>query len=427
MIEIIGSKSIDESRLPKRELPKNVRQIGETREKRKIYMEDYVVTYLGKLAKPNQAYARGAILFGNLYQTEEGPAVFISGAMEAQNLELDMDETIFNDEIWRELLRKGEKHFKGQKVMGWFLSRMGFSVEMNQKIINTHLKNFPGDHKILYMIDSLEKEDAIYICENQQMIRQKGYYIYYEKNSAMQEYMLLGKPIKKTQEEREEGNRNQTDSFRNRKVLEEYRKRHHQNRKTPKFNYRGMLSKAAGLLLIVAMCTYVYGRMVDKQWIDGTLGNYVVETMGTIRNSFGSAERVVEEVWNGEVAYETKEIEDNTGAEQNTKPAGDTEIAGEEDKLTAREDKENRSTDGAESATPTKGSLGGDSDSENTVEAFGQSKPLYYIVKKGDTLASISRKMYLTDKYMKQIAWANDLDNANEIYEGQKLLIPSIE
>ena len=187
MIEMIESKNIDESRLPKRELPKNVRQIGEAKENRKVYMEDFVVTYLGKLAKPNQAYARGAILFGNLYQTEEGPAVFISGAMEAQNLELDMDETIFNDEIWRELLRNGDKYFKGQRVMGWFLSRMGFSVEMNQKIINTHLKNFPGDHKILYMIDALEKEDAIYICENRQMIRQKGYYIYYENISALQE------------------------------------------------------------------------------------------------------------------------------------------------------------------------------------------------------------------------------------------------
>lgn len=399
MIEIIGSKSIDESRLPKRELPKNVRQIGETREKRKIYMEDYVVTYLSKLAKPNQAYARGAILFGDLYQTEEGPAVFISGAMEAQNLELDMDETIFNDEIWRELLRKGDRHFKGQKVMGWFLSRMGFSVEMNQKIINTHLKNFPGDHKILYMIDSLEKEDAIYICENQQMIRQKGYYIYYEKNSAMQEYMLFGKPMRKTQEEREEREEKRSDNFRDRKVLEEYRKRHHYNRKSPKLNYKDMLSRAASLLLIAAMFGYVYWRMVDKQWIDGMLGNYVVETMGTIRDSWGSNGKVMEEVENGEDASVTLEAEQNTKTEENTTAV----------------------VKAPESASTSA------SEPEDTVEAFGQSKPLYYIVQKGDTLASISRKMYLTDKYMKQIAWANDLENANEIYEGQKILIPAIE
>ena len=185
MIEIIGKENKVEKEQKRRCLPKNVRQIGECVNKYKIYIEDYVVTYLNKMARPDQVYARGAILFGDIYETEEGPAVFINGAIEAGNLELDMDEVVFDENIWRELIEKGEKYFPGQEVAGWFLSRMGFSVEMNQKIINTHRKNFFGDYKVLYMIDSLEKEDAMYLFENQTMIRQKGYYIYYEKNSAM--------------------------------------------------------------------------------------------------------------------------------------------------------------------------------------------------------------------------------------------------
>jgi nucleoid-associated protein YgaU len=56
-----------------------------------------------------------------------------------------------------------------------------------------------------------------------------------------------------------------------------------------------------------------------------------------------------------------------------------------------------------------------------------QGKPLYYIVQQGDTLASISRKMYTTDQYTAQIAKANELENENEIYIGQKILSPSIE
>ena len=113
-------------------------------------------------------------MFGNLYETEEGKAVFISGAVEAENLELDLDETIFDEIIWGELIEKGKKYFPGQKVVGWFLSRIGFSVEVNQKIIDTHKRNFPGDYKALYMSDSLEKEDAMYLFENQQMKKQRG-------------------------------------------------------------------------------------------------------------------------------------------------------------------------------------------------------------------------------------------------------------
>lgn len=399
MIEMIESKNIDESRLPKRDLPKNVRQIGEAKEKRKVYMEDFVITYLGKLAKPNQAYARGAILFGNLYQTEEGPAVFISGAMEAQNLELDMDETIFNDEIWRELLRNGDKYFKGQRVMGWFLSRMGFSVEMNQKIINTHLKNFPGDHKILYMIDALEKEDAIYICENRQMIRQKGYYIYYEKNSAMQEYMLSRKPVKKEKFQKSEP---KMENIRDSKVVERYRKKYLHSKKKPKRDYKIQLTRVASVILIVVMCGYIYVEMAKRQWIDNTLVEQVEDVMGTVRSSLDSEKEVEQEVWKGEEGKTQKASDETSGSSEND---DSTDVASNTES----------DTQAAEEST------------KETVSAFQESKPLYYIVKKGDTLASISRKMYLTDKYMKQIAWANDLDNANEIYEGQKIIIPAIE
>lgn len=77
-----------------RNLPRNYRQIGEPGAK-KIYVEDYVYTYLNKLAQPENLYARGAILFGKMYKTTIGKCMFISGAAACQNFELDLDETIF--------------------------------------------------------------------------------------------------------------------------------------------------------------------------------------------------------------------------------------------------------------------------------------------------------------------------------------------
>ena len=73
-----------------RTLPKNFRQIGEPGTK-KIYMEDYVYTYLNKLAQPGNLYARGAILFGNACQTpaEEGLAVRIPHAGDPLQIEDD--------------------------------------------------------------------------------------------------------------------------------------------------------------------------------------------------------------------------------------------------------------------------------------------------------------------------------------------------
>ena len=69
-----------------RSLPRNYRQIGEPGAK-KIYIEDYVYTYLNKLAQPENLYARGAVLFGKMYKTSIGKCIFISGAAACQNFE----------------------------------------------------------------------------------------------------------------------------------------------------------------------------------------------------------------------------------------------------------------------------------------------------------------------------------------------------
>ena len=66
----------------------------------------------------------------------------------------------------------------------------GFSVELNDKIIRTHMDNFSGENKVLYMIDALDNEDAFYQFENYSLKKQRGYYIYYETNKEMKNYML---------------------------------------------------------------------------------------------------------------------------------------------------------------------------------------------------------------------------------------------
>ena len=64
------------------------------------------------------------------------------------------------------------------------LLRMGFSVRLNDKIKKTHFENFPGEGKVLYMMDDLEGEDAFYVFRGEDLSRQNGYYIYYEKKKS---------------------------------------------------------------------------------------------------------------------------------------------------------------------------------------------------------------------------------------------------
>ena len=74
------------------QLPKNIRQIGSPAGHTKVYIEDYVITFLNSLSMDKNTYVRGAILFGEKKQIGNDLVIFIRGAIEGQNLELDLDE-----------------------------------------------------------------------------------------------------------------------------------------------------------------------------------------------------------------------------------------------------------------------------------------------------------------------------------------------
>lgn len=171
-------------------LPKNIRQIGSPSGNKRIYIEDYVVTYLNYIARPGSTGARGAILLGETKKSDIGDIIFISGAVDAQNIEFDMDDTEFTEEAWSEIYESVKEFFPELSVVGWFLSRMGFSTAVNDKIEKMHVDNFPGNDKVLFVSDSLESDDAFYMYQRGQLVKQKGYYIYYSRNEAMQGYIV---------------------------------------------------------------------------------------------------------------------------------------------------------------------------------------------------------------------------------------------
>ena len=159
MIEIVydeeREKNSDTGR-KKYELPKNIRQVGNAPGNYKIYIEDYVMTYLRKLAAPGNMMCRGAILLGRIYRQDGEKVMFISGAVDAQNLEFDISMISFDDSVWSSLYSEINKYFDDLVIVGWFLSRMGFSTNINEQMKKLHRDNFPGDDKILFLMDSLE-------------------------------------------------------------------------------------------------------------------------------------------------------------------------------------------------------------------------------------------------------------------------------
>ena len=67
-------------------LPKNIRQIGERDQIVKLYVEDYVNTYLKRLYPAGGQELRVGLLLGGMEFNDGTPYIFIDGALEMEDV-----------------------------------------------------------------------------------------------------------------------------------------------------------------------------------------------------------------------------------------------------------------------------------------------------------------------------------------------------
>ena len=155
-------------------LPKNIRQIGDAGSDKRVYIEDYVITFLEKTGC--------AVLLGEVWQNENMKCLFADGAVEIAEGEP-------NDDMWEKIYREMKQYFPGREVIGWAKKMEEPEEEPDEKLFDLHREQFPGEDRLLFLYDS-EENASVFLTENTGIRKQSGYYIYYEKNEQMQSYMV---------------------------------------------------------------------------------------------------------------------------------------------------------------------------------------------------------------------------------------------
>ena len=192
MIEIIYKEDQKKSGEKDRffRIPNNIRQIGEIRGHQKIYIEDYAYTFLKKISRNGAGEGQAAILLGQYHWSEGCAYLFIRSALQIDDMEVSPDHLAFTDKVWGQIYEEEKKYFPDQEIVGWFVSLPGFNMEISEGMLKTHLNHFAGNDKTLFVMEPGEREEAFFLYEGGRLTRQPGFYIYYEKNEAMQAYMI---------------------------------------------------------------------------------------------------------------------------------------------------------------------------------------------------------------------------------------------
>ena len=138
-----------------RQLPKNVRQIGNVSDEPKIYVEDYVDTYLNQLKDKAKDEPVGIALAGEILVLEGQPVVYISGAFRLAEVEVRGKEISLKEETVKQMETDRKKYFPETEIVGWGLiedgkpmGRPGGRTDPQQILFQgsvcLHMEGFPG-------------------------------------------------------------------------------------------------------------------------------------------------------------------------------------------------------------------------------------------------------------------------------------------
>lgn len=446
-------------------LPKNIRQIGERDQAVKLYVEDYVNTYLKRLYPTGGQDLRVGLLVGECRIQDGIPFLFADGALEMENVAREGQKAEFTEEAWKKAYEVMEQMFPKRSILGWFLCGAQGSTLSPLNYWKQHGQYFAGKHQLMYLNSGLEGEEAVYMASEDGFYRLQGYCIYYERNQMMQDYMVSRKDARRV----ETGNRDT--------VIRDFRQKM-EDKKTEAVRTRsavGALGTACGVLAVLALAGGVvsfnnYQKMkametviasavpegtwqkwsnalttgenggeVEVEEVPGqvypTQAGIVIETEGSAEASgqnsvlangmggnataagTGSGESFPE---NAEAAAETGAATvQGAGAETGTAVQGNRTEAGAAAAQGA-------GTETGAAAAQGAGAGAGTAALQEAAPVQIPADAVQYTVKKGETLYGICMERYRSMEPIGQICQWNGLADENRLSAGQELYLPAV-
>ena len=431
-------------------IPNNIRQIGEIRGQQKIYIEDYAYTFLKKISRIPEKGGKAAVLLGQYHWAEGNAYLFIKSALQIRNMEVSPEHIVFSDKVWGQVYEDSRKYFPQQEIVGWFVSLPGFNMQINEVLLKTHLNHFAGNDKVLFVAEPGEWEEAFFVYENNQLNRQPGYYIYYEKNEPMQAYMIEMSQNKSIEETEKVPDRAVLD-FRKAVKQNHEKKDISKNRKTNKMADRETGKDVVGkenqrnsrMVWTLGGCTVAAALALGITFFNSYQN--MSETLGILEN--GQETEQQEEIAKEASAQtaETTEIndeplismqdmnpqkkadEENNTEDARTETETETDTTGGQDvsQENAESDAADQNMDGENEQAEMTEQSSSETDASAAMMTEGQTAGGdEYIIQKGDTLTSISKRYYGTIAKVEEICRLNGISPEDIIYAGQKLVLP---
>jgi len=400
MIEIIQEENWDGSQ-DRRGLPKNIKQIGTPDTGDRIYIENSAYQKMHPYGQ--HAEKMVYIMLGRFDDFAGHTCVFVEDVVKMNEVEFNGKLPQWNDDSWGYLYRKIRPEHENMIIVGWAVDICGQLPSMTAQLERIHQTYFGGTHQVLFLMDTLEREEAFFCNRNGYLKRREGFYIYYDKTipgrmeSAMEALRAeVHKPEVVMSYEEERAARRE-ESYR------EYLNNRRSARHSPEPPRRSSYSST--LLLLVVILALGYSAFQNHQQMksmEKALSQMELQAAMQTEIEKENAVRVEEVMGNvtpTQIVESTQNLQ-NTQMEDASQLV-DTEVWQVEEKAQQ------------EPAT------------QVLTEVESYLSQGYYVVQAGDNLAGICRKIYRTTAMMEALCEANGIEDPDAIFAGQRLVLPN--
>lgn len=442
------------------EFPTNIRQIGSIGAGLKIYVEDYVCSYLQQYAANGGYEERLAFLIGRRMIIDNSEVLFISGAVQGKDTVENKGILTFGSMSFDYAEEQISKYFSSLEIVGSMQSQPGYGTFLNANYSSYHLETFKKPYQVLFIVDPIEKLNSFYFFDKTKgdLVESRGYFIYYEKNTGMHEYMLQNKADKinifhksgETDEDEEDGINPEAESGEEKQGRESldvmdtpYFKRLRENtrsyanrfEKTPSdkkaYGQKRVVSLVSTLCAVLIMVCIVMGAsLVQNDNRISSLEGQLVDLNTLYKNLLVQSRQSTQPVFASEEDVNENVTDANTGS------SGEGEYQNEQARVITEDG--NSMTDVSDSVTQTAlvpqdaatdtqtASVEEIASEQTAIEQTNTSYdiPETYTVQEGDNLNYISLRFYGNKEMVEKIMEANEIDDPNTIYFGKVLILP---
>lgn len=420
MIEIIREEE-NGGMTEKCSLPKDIKQMGKPDIGDRIYVENEVYQFLHPYSSMEER--RAYVLLGRFENYAGRACVFVEAAIFLEELMYDGELPLWNDGTWAYIYKQLRKEYDDMIIVGWAMDIKGQLPGMTIRLETLHQSHFGGEHQVLLLMDSLEQEEAFYGNRDGHLYRREGFYVYYERKEP-------AIPVQKQEEMVKEPEDISFSEDAEQNVLPRgtYRR---QSMETE--TAHGIPAYASTVMLALVVCVLglsAYWNNEKMKSMEATLTQ--MNQMQEIAAETESSEVKVEKVA-GNVAKE----EENTQMQVENVPETQAVPEGEMQEIdtavtTAPAESAEAVSAEQPEAAPTEQTTASAEQSASSFDAMAALTEAqtylsqgYYTVQQGDSLVGICKKIYQTTAMMDKLCEVNGIENQDEIYAGQKLILPN--